>query len=43
VILALCDPTLADHWLGRKGDYGDVPHMKDQLKLIHERIMPHFQ
>ena len=42
VILALCDPTLAEHWLGRKGDFDGVPHMKDQLRLIHDRIMPHF-
>jgi 5,10-methylenetetrahydromethanopterin reductase len=43
VILSLCDPTLADHWLGRKGDYDAVPHMKDQLQLIHDRVMPHLE
>ena len=40
VILSLCDPTLAQHWLGREADYGGVPHMKDQLQLIHDRVMP---
>src|SRR3954468_19320139 len=35
-ILSLCDPTLAQHWLGRENDYGGVPHMKDQLQLIHD-------
>ena len=40
VILSLCDPTLAEHWLGRPGDYAGVPHMKDQLQLIHDRVMP---
>jgi 5,10-methylenetetrahydromethanopterin reductase len=40
VILSLCDPTLAEHWLGRPGSYGGVPHMKDQLQLIHDRVMP---
>ena len=43
VILALCDPHLAEHWAGSKGPWDGVPHMKDQLRLIAERIMPHFQ
>ena len=42
VILSLCDPTLAEHWRGREVDYRGVPHMKDQLRLIHDRIMPAF-
>ncbi len=42
VILALCDPTLANHWLGRDGGHDAVPHMKDQLQLIHDRVMPAF-
>jgi 5,10-methylenetetrahydromethanopterin reductase len=42
VILSLCDPTLADHWLGRPGGFDAVPHMKDQLQLIHDRVMPQF-
>jgi 5,10-methylenetetrahydromethanopterin reductase len=43
VILALCDPTLAEIWRGRPVDGADaVPHMKDQLRLIHDRVMPAF-
>jgi 5,10-methylenetetrahydromethanopterin reductase len=42
VILALCDPTLAEIWLGRPGDYPGVGHMTDQLQLIHDRVMPAF-
>lgn len=42
VIFALCDPHLAEHWAGTKGPWDGVPHMKDQLRLIAERIMPHF-
>jgi 5,10-methylenetetrahydromethanopterin reductase len=40
VILALCDPHLAAHWSGSEGGYDGVPHMKDQLRLIAERVMP---
>jgi len=42
VILALCDPTLAEIWRGAPVEDRGVPHMKDQLRLIHDRIMPAF-
>ena len=36
------DPTLAVIWRGRPVEDRGVPHMKDQLQLIHDRVMPAF-
>ena len=40
VIFALTDPYLVETWSGRKIE--NVPDLKGQLRLIHDRVMPAF-
>ncbi len=39
VILAIVDPYLASHWSGAEG-FENVGSMKEQLQLIHDRVLP---